>query len=279
MTELGLQHKHTPFLEFIWKTHLESINCCSTPFLFPLSSTLNPFLTRFTPRCCALPLDECSQPGANQWRVREKCSFLSEAETRIPCGTSPAAFYFLQSCGPLQYELCPNQTGLDSRASCHFYPFSCLYTWATSNLLVYKGSLEILVKSCKGKQLKVYRRAIAFYPCRCFFIFSPPVTLTIFTHHHCTSSVSDGKLVRVGPFPCLRILSLLWQKLRQYVLSRLRIYNKTVWIVFQCQHLLCYILSHKELVALPISTLDFGWNSLFKIGFSHIFLLKSRAGG
>lgn len=65
MTELGLQYKHTPFLQFICETHLESINSSSTPFLFPLSSTLNPFLTHSTPSCHAVLLGHCCLTRSN----------------------------------------------------------------------------------------------------------------------------------------------------------------------------------------------------------------------
>lgn len=69
---LSLQYKHSPFLQFIFQTHLESINSNSTPlFLFPLSSTLNPFLTRPS-HVTRMSLSGCCLTGAIQKRMQEK---------------------------------------------------------------------------------------------------------------------------------------------------------------------------------------------------------------
>lgn len=129
---LSLQYKHSPFLQFISQTHLESINSNSTPlFLFPLSSTLNPFLTRPS-HVTRMSLSGCCLTGAIQKRMQEKVqhkrSFVWLVRNETPVSShlcsSQEFRLFLggwlkseHSCSLSSALLCPE--GLDSRAPSH----------------------------------------------------------------------------------------------------------------------------------------------------------------
>lgn len=131
---------NTPRSFSLSERHIWSLSTpAAPPFLFPLSSTLNPFLTCSTPSCHALSLGDRCLTGGHSMACAGKCTntnvlfffFLLLFSVREKWGSHAGLSSLLQS------EPCLTQTSLDRRAPCHVHTFSTVFTCYTATHLCF----------------------------------------------------------------------------------------------------------------------------------------------